>query len=448
MNNANEVLNWILTFDGRQVPEPVLQQAKRCLLDLLGVAASATQTQLAHIGEQFVLSQYPGDRPLLFAQGHASQTGAALFGGWLIDSVDAHDGHVLTKGHSGVALLPSLLATPHSSQLSGRDFLVALIIGYEVSIRAGIALHASTTDYHTSGAWNAVGVAAMVGRVVGLDLDQLNHALGIAEFYGPRSPMMRCIEHPTMLKDGSGWGAMTGIASVEMARLGFTGAPALTLSSPQMAGHWSGLNERWCISEQYFKRYPVCYWAQPAVEAVLSVGCAWSSSQLIARIEVETFHEARCLHVVYPESTEQAQYSLPWAVASALYRRTVDYDSITTDLSNPEVQDLSRKVVFKNSKAFDDLFPKERWARVRIFLIDGRSWESKPCQAKGIPQNPLSDQALHDKYQMLAGPVLGDRAVELESVVDTLEDRNASDLFSLLGLPDNRSMSSDRDKRK
>lgn len=418
------------------------------MLDLLGVAACATQTRLAYIGKQFVLSQYPGDRPLLFVPGQASQTGAALFGGWLIDSVDAHDGHVLTKGHAGVALLPSLLATPRSSQLSGQDFLTALIVGYEVSIRAGVALHASTTDYHTSGAWNAVGVAAMIGRVMGLNLEQMQHALGIAEFYGPRSPMMRCIEHPTMLKDGSGWGAMTGIASVEMARLGFTGAPALTLSSSQMAEHWSGLNERWCISEQYFKRYPVCYWAQPAVEAVLSVGCAWSSLDLIARIEVETFHQARCLHVVSPDSTEQAQYSLPWAVASALYRRTVDYDSITTDLSIPEVHELSQKVVFKNSKAFDELFPKERWARVRIFLIDGQSWESKPCQAIGIPQSPLSDEALRNKYHMLAGPVLGRRAVELESVVDTLEDRDASDLFSLLGFPDNKNRFSDRDKRK
>ena len=59
-----------------------------------------------------------------------------------------------------------------------------------------------------------------------MNVTQLRHALGIAEFHAPRSQMMRCIDYPTMLKDGSGWGAMAGVSAAYLAADGFTGAPA------------------------------------------------------------------------------------------------------------------------------------------------------------------------------------------------------------------------------
>ena len=72
-----------------------------------------------------------------------------------------------------------------------------------------------------------------------LSLEQTKHATGIAEYHGPRSQMMRCIDHPTMLKDGSGWGAMCGVSAARMAKAGFTVAPALILQTE----HWYDLGE-------------------------------------------------------------------------------------------------------------------------------------------------------------------------------------------------------------
>ncbi len=89
-----------------------------------------------------------------------------------------------------------------------------------------MALHATAADYHNSGAWNALACAAIVARALRLSPRAIEHALGIAEYQGPRGLMMRCIEHPTMGKDGSGWGAMTGVSAGLLAAEGFTGAPA------------------------------------------------------------------------------------------------------------------------------------------------------------------------------------------------------------------------------
>ena len=113
-------------------------------------------------------------RGILFDGRRASPAGAAFAGASTIDAFDAHDGHALTKGHAGVAVLPALLAVADAvgGGRCGREFLAALVLGYEVAIRAGIALHATRADYHTSGAWNALGCAAVAARLLGLDRER------------------------------------------------------------------------------------------------------------------------------------------------------------------------------------------------------------------------------------------------------------------------------------
>lgn len=431
MPTTRSPVDWIYSADLAAFDNALLNQAKHCLLDLVGVAAGATRTELASRAQRFVTSQHGGTRPLLMADGQASPTGVALHGAWLIDALDAHDGQVLTKGHAGVALLPGLLALPEVDTLSGREFLGLLILGYEVATRAGIALHATSPDYHTSGAWNSLGVAAIASRLLGLDGEALHHALGIAEFYGPRSQMMRCIDYPSMLKDGSGWGAMTGVSAALLASDGFTGAPALTVTAPEVESIWDDLGHRWYLHEQYFKAYPVCRWAQPAVEAILSLADSVPDPAAVARIEVATFHEGKRLHVVHPTTTEQAQYSLPWSVACALGRGTLDAEAVT-DLDAPDLRALASRVEIHERHDFNARFPAERWASVRLHLTDGRVLESAPCEARGNPHNPLSNTQLVDKYRRLATPVLGGRAERLREVIMSLEAHPADDLLALL----------------
>ncbi|WIW57009.1 MmgE/PrpD family protein (plasmid) [Mesorhizobium mediterraneum] len=147
----------------------------------------------------------PGQKParLLFDGRKASPAGAALAGGMTIDALDAHDGHRLTKGHVGCGVLPALMAMSEAEgELDDRAFLAGLVIGYEIGTRAGIALHRTASDYHTSGAWVALAAAALGARVLCLDNVRTREALGIAEYHGPRSQMMRCIDAPN---DGKGW---------------------------------------------------------------------------------------------------------------------------------------------------------------------------------------------------------------------------------------------------
>lgn len=408
-----------LTFD--DLPAAVSKQASICLIDLLGVAAAGHDTKLAKIMETFVSEQMAGSTPLLFSTKCASLSGASLFGASLIDSIDAHDGQVLTKGHVGVAILPPLLALIHDQlekgqSIEGQELITALVIGYEVATRAGIALHETALDYHTSGAWNSLGVAAMTARLLKLDHIQTREALGIAEFHGPRSQMMRCIDYPTMVKDGSGWGALAGMSSGLLAQSGFTGAPAITLDAntlsntpeqaQKIAAIWQDIGQRWYIQEQYFKAYPVCRWAQPAVEAVRAIQAEspLDHSQ-VESIEIVSFHQAKRLHVTKPSTTEQAQYSLPFSVASAIMDNEVSPESISETalgLYHPDRIALSEKVSIKESDDYNALFPAERWAHAIITLKDGQRLESPASIAKGNPENPLREQEIREKFFRLS----------------------------------------------
>jgi 2-methylcitrate dehydratase PrpD len=140
------------------LPPAVATQAHICLLDLVSVAVAGSTTPLARLlAEHAVAYLAPGPGTpaarVMFDGRPASPVGAALAGGGLLDSFDAHDGHAGAMGHAGVVLLLALLAFADSGPaLSSAELLVTLALGYEVALRAGIALRTVALDQHSSGA--------------------------------------------------------------------------------------------------------------------------------------------------------------------------------------------------------------------------------------------------------------------------------------------------------
>jgi 2-methylcitrate dehydratase PrpD len=312
----------------------------------------------------------------------------------------------------------------------GREFLTYLVLGYEIATRAGIAQHTSVPEYHCSGSWNSVGCAAVAARFLSFDEALIREALGIAEYFGPRGQILRACDTPSMVKDGSGWGAHVGIAAAWLARDGYTGAPAVTVEGSDAKPYWTDLGARWRIREQYFKAYPVCRWAQPAVEAALALQRAHGfAAEDIAHISIESFGEAIALgsRCSAPETTEDAQYSLPYPVAAVLVFGHLGAEEIDVPkLADPRVRRLLDLMVLTENGEYSRLFPAERWARVEITLSDGRELISEPTRARGNPENPLGDAELRAKYFELAEPVLGrPRAQRIERLVNELGHGNA-----------------------
>lgn len=405
-------INFIHSLTANDIPAAARKAASRALLDTVGVAAAATLTDNSRIVRDFAATVFPGagngSTRLMFDGRAVTLPGAGFGNAGSIDSLDAHDGQKLTKGHIGVVVVPTLFAFADAGgSVTGEEFMTQLVLGYEIATRAGIALHATACDYHTSGAWNALGAAAIGARGLGLDEQWTRHALGIAEYNGPRSQMMRCIDHPTMLKDGATWGGFTGVSAALLAQLGHTGAPAITMEAPEVEQLWADLGSRWYVSDQYIKLYPVCRWAQPAIAAALSLASQLSIED-VTGIRIETFHEARRLPLAEPANSEEAQYSIKFPVAAALARGRIGVEEVTgAGLKDPATIRLARMIEVVEDDEANAAFPADRLAHVSITLGDGRTLTSGMTSAVGDPDVPLSDAELTVKFEGLAGPLLG-----------------------------------------
>lgn len=188
----------------------------------------------------------------------------------LANALDFDDGHRLTKGHPGVVVIPAALAIAESTHPTVDELRTAIIVGYEVAIRAGLDLHARSLEYHASGAWGALGAAAAAGRLLGLDETRMRHALGLAAYHAPIAPIMRSVADPAMTKDACGWGTLVGVSSASLARDGFT-----ALASDVAAG--ADLGVRWHLLDIYVKTFPCCRFAPvdpDGAPAARREGCA------------------------------------------------------------------------------------------------------------------------------------------------------------------------------
>lgn len=391
------------------VPESALTMAVTLLLDTVGVASGAAGLEAGRIARDFAVDFHGAGQgglsaPLMFDGRLTSVVGAAFAAATQIDNLDGHDGYNPTKGHIGCAVVPALFAfAANRPDLSGRQALVALVMAYEVAARAGIALHATVSDYHTSGAWNALGVAALACRLMKTDRAILREALGIAEYHGPRSQMMREIDNPSMLHDGSGMGAMAGASAALLAARGFRGSPAITAEAKEVAPFWQDLGDFWSIEHNYIKPYPICRWAHAAIDAVrqLMQGNRFGPDDIVA-VKVRTFHEAACLFSGMPKTSSQAQYSLAYAITVMLRHGHIGPEHIDGPaLWDPLTADLLRRISIVEAARHSARFPQGRWSDVEIILSDGSKLASGDVHARGGPEAPMEAEEIKAKFQAM-----------------------------------------------
>ena len=418
--------------------EDVLQVLRRSLLDTIGVAAIGSQSEMAQIGTQTAVIMF-GSTPTssarcLFDGNLASAAGAAMAGAITIDSVDGHDGSSSCKGHAGSAIFPALFALADGQGFTGQDLATYLALAYEISYRAGLTQHDTCADYHTSGAWTAIGVAAMTARILGCDETQINEAAGIGEYHGPRSQMMRCIDHPTMLRDGVGWGAPTGITAGFLAKNGFTGAPALTCEGP----HWHSLGTKWkLVTDTHYKLYPCCRWAHPSIDAASKLMLQHNiSHQEIASVEIRTFHNATRLAGHRPVSADEFAYSIAFPVACMIVRGQVGISELeVSTLKDPSILRISTATTLIDDPHLTQISERKRWAQVSILMRNGTRYEAAPQTPRGDTDLPLSDTEISEKFHHFSDHILGSTiAKKIEELTTSFDELDATGVQSLLNL--------------
>lgn len=428
----------ILGLGWNELPMAVRAQAKRCLKDIIATAAGSLALPSAAQAEALVSTQFGrGGIPLLFQRTRTTFAGAAFGNALRVDSLDCHDGFRPNKGHAGATVVPVALAAAQGRAASGAELLTAIVIGYEIACRAGLAIHGmSTPAFHGSGSWAAVGAAAAGARIRSVPASRIDSVLGAAEYYGPMSPILRCTANPSIVKDGAAAGAWAAAIALAMEENGMTGLPSLFVDEPLGRRQIASFGQDWMILRQYFKLYPTCRWTHPPVEGLAALQREHGfQPREVESIEVESFAEAGTLMRFPPEHSDGAQYCLPWAVAAMLVDEKLGVGQILPSrFSDQRILDLGRRVSFRAAPDIQARFPEECLARVTVALRDGRRFTGPTVGARGDHTNPAADEEMEDKFTRLVAGSLGERACRiLRGTIDSLERRPARDLLDLLG---------------
>lgn len=429
MHEGNaKVARFIQGLTWSDLPGVVQKQVKLCAVDLLGAIIAGSSTKISRIMAGQALEHWPGDAAtILLFKAKASLPGAVIANAFTANALDIDDGYRDIKGHPGAVVFPAVLAAAENKGVSGQEFLTALVVAYEVAIRAGIAWHDYHTGYHGSGSWGSLGAAAGVAKILGLQEREIIHALGTAEYHAPIMPMMRCIDYPAMTKDGIGWGSMVGTVSALLAGAGFTGIPSL-FGIEEYSNLVNSLGREYKILNLYFKPYACCRWAQPAVSAALKLREKYNlNPENIDRIIVRTFEAATKLWLKNPTNTEEAQYNMAYPVAAALVDGEVGPRQVLDEnLNNSAILNLAGKVETFQDNNYESEFPSKCQCRIELLLKDGKKINSGTFVAKGDPENPLGEEGIHRKFKWLAGHVLEYSKVDLiVNVVNKLEQKSS-----------------------
>jgi 2-methylcitrate dehydratase PrpD len=437
MDGNDFAVKFIRNLKLEKIPAPVVKQAKICLLDLVGASLAGANVKGAKILLGFSTQQMNGLREatVIKANQKLPCAGAALANGFIANALDIDDGYRKIKGHPGAAVFPSILAVSEKVGATGKQFLEALVIGYEIAIRAGEILHAHYGFYHGSGSWGAIASAAGAARLLRLPERETRHALGIAEAFAPLVPEMRAVEFPSMApKDGIPWGAMVGTSAALLAERGFTGVPSLLGDSKRNRDVFT-LGKEFRMMKLYFKPYPCCRWAQPAIEGLLKLmGNEKLSHRDISKVTIRSFSEAVSLCQTVPTSVEEAEYHVLFPVAVAAV-----YDEFTPKFleekyfRDRKIIQFMKKISIVKDPKIQQQFPEKCLSEVEIVTNQGKKIRSGLIAARGDHDLPFSEKELEDKFVRMTRELLSEK--ETYSVIDIVrhfERYHVKDLIKYL----------------
>jgi 2-methylcitrate dehydratase PrpD len=428
------------------VPDAVRTTAARWVLDWLGAAIAGLDSTPGRIMSQHTAAQPAGPASCIgMGAGRATQV-AAFHNGAISHVVEMDDVHRAAVIHPAVVVVPAALAVAEQRGAPGRDFLTAVVLGYEVAIRVGESV--GKTHYfhwHNSSTCGVFGAAAAAGWLLGLDPERLTWALGNGGTQA--GGLWEFIADGAMSKVlHTGRAAANGVLAAELGALGFTGARrilegrqgffAATAPDGDPTTVTAGLGDGWRLPGSSIKPYPSCRHTHAAVDAALALRREHGVTvDEVERIEIDAYQSTIDLtDNPTPAHPYAAKFSVQYCVARALADGALRPADFADDrIAESRLSVLMLRSTVRLDPELDARCPRELPARVRLVLRDGRRVERLVLTAKGDPESPLSEAELTEKFlSLVAGSPYDDRAAELVRTITGLDGR--PDVRGLLAL--------------
>jgi 2-methylcitrate dehydratase PrpD len=443
MNETAELVRRCRRIEYHELPADVVSTAKYLLLDYLGVAIRGSQTESAKSAQSLAgkFHSTAADMAIIGTAVATDPLHAALANGIAAHSIECDDVVNEASLHPAVTVMTTALsAAALAGGCSGKEFIAAIVGGYESVIRLGVAVDPAShyaRGFHPTATCGAFGSALTAACILKLGEERTGNALGIAGSQAAGS-MEYLTDGVYTKRFHAGWAAQSGLTAALLAAEGFTGPKTIIegrfgfLNGYSDAPHperlFSGWKTPYKIMKTSIKPHACCRYNQGPIDCLLqiirdhqlaaediktaTVGVLSAGFPLVA----EPVEKKR-----HPATIVDAQFSMPFGAAAAIAFGDAGLDRYTRqNLKSKKLSDLMTRIHCVRDPALDALYPSKWPASAQIETRDGRKFSDGIEYSKGDPENPLSGEELKDKFIGLVQPVIP--VQQAEQIIELVED--------------------------
>lgn len=451
MGLAGTLAEVVFNLNYENLSEEVVSNAKLHILDGFGVGLHGSTLRPLFDPLIKILKEWGGNGTAsVFGEKLGFPARYAAFLNSIIITASAYqETHRASIGHPYSPVMSAGLAVGEEMAAKGKDFIAAVVVGYEVFVRIAAAVNPSllSRGIQTTGAIGPFGAAVAYGKLIGLNKDQMKDAIAHAANLGGGALIEAHCARPYFAIQ-VGTNVEKGILAALLAKEGVVGCDTnLEGGSVNEKGFLQaysdeydvniiteGLGERLGIQDTGFSFYLVASFSRTPIDATLTLiqenGIGVKDIKSIRVKLTKTLYNFTQRKVfTAKQSAREAYYYIPFHIALVLLKGGVESEMYTDEnLNDPEIRRLMEKVEFIEDPKLDEEFAKTQAVTtviVELTTNDGNTYIKKLSHWKGDPENPATKEEVEDKFRRLASRVIKPREVEkLMDLIDNLETVN------------------------
>ena len=453
MDLAEQLADYVHSINYQDVPENVVHETKKRIVDSLGCAIGAFNADPVKISRKIAEAARDSQGSSLFGTRKKTTPDLAAFvNGIMVRYFDYNDTYLSKEPAHPSDNIGPCFSVAESERVTGRDLLLSIILAYEIQCRL-----CDAADIRHRG-WDHVcyglpSTALAAGKLMDLDSQQMTQSVNLSLNSHITMRQVRAGELSMWKGCSFANAARNGVFSALLAREGMTGPSPIFEGEmgffKQVSGpfemnidDFGGKNGSFKIAETYLKFFPAEIHSQTSIWAALEARKAIEKPEDVVSVEIASHEAGYTILGKDPEkwnplTKETADHSLPYIVGMALLEGKIDNSTYSEKkFRDPKILDFLKKITVVEDKALSSMYPEAVANRVTVKLSSGKVVSKQVNYHKGHPKNPMSDRDVEDKFQRLTRKILDkNHARRILDVVWNLEKaKDVSKLVSMVTL--------------
>jgi 2-methylcitrate dehydratase PrpD len=442
MGITQELASYCSRIEFNDLSDEVIDCVKYRFLDWIGVACRGSIEDPSETVYRFIRELENGEGVIVGTEEKAPYLYSALANGTSSHSIEMDDVDNESSLHPGVVVFPSALATGEMAGASGKRFILAVVLGYEVMVRLGTALGPENSykrGFHPTGTCGTFGSSVASSKILGLQEEEILNAMGISGSQAAGS--MEYLAQGAWTKPfHAGWAAHSGMVAALLSRKGFKGPSSILEGRDGFLHAYSngadlskvleGIGAGFQILQTSVKIHACCRYMHSPIDAVLKIVKENNlSGEQVKKIKIGVLRAgahliAEPIESKYnPQSIVDAQFSMPFGAAAALlYGKAGLKEFQPSTIRSRPVRETMKKVECSIDPELERTFPKQWRATAEILTQDEKRYSTTIEYPKGDPENPLSWEEMIERFHELTGQILKkDQRMKIVEAVKKLD---------------------------